>query len=75
MVILARLRKLGNALGVTIPKALVDHLKLKRGELLALRASGGKIIISRIDDRELELSGTLRTLPSALKLRPKPEED
>lgn len=43
----ARIRKWGNSLGVTIPKAILDQVVLKEGEMVDFQVEDNRIIICK----------------------------
>jgi putative addiction module antidote len=52
------LRKIGNSVGVIIPKEMLDRFGLKEGDELALEAKGGEISLKPTDDefaRQIEI--------------------
>ncbi|MBM4218102.1 MAG: AbrB/MazE/SpoVT family DNA-binding domain-containing protein [Gammaproteobacteria bacterium] len=45
-----KVRKIGNSYGFTVPKSLVDHLRVKEGDLLHVVAEpGGGLRVSPFD--------------------------
>jgi len=44
-----KIRKIGNSLGVTLPKQLIDELHLKRGDKLTIEKNGGNLELKPID--------------------------
>lgn len=44
-----KVRKIGNSLGVTLPKQLVQDLHLKRGDMLTIKKRGVKLELKPID--------------------------
>lgn len=44
-----KIRKIGNSLGVTLPKQLIDELHLKRGDKLTIEKKGTTIELKSID--------------------------
>lgn len=44
-----KIRKIGNSLGVTLPKQLIDELHLKTGDKLAIEKVGPNIELKPID--------------------------
>ena len=52
------LRKIGNSVGVIIPKEMLDRFGLKEGDELSLEASKGAIVLKPSDDdfaRQIEI--------------------
>lgn len=45
----AKIRKVGNSLGVILPKQLIDELHLKNGDKLSIERSHGDLKLSPID--------------------------
>ena len=45
------LRKIGNSVGVIIPKEMLDRFGLKEGDELSLEASEGAMVLKPSDDR------------------------
>lgn len=44
-----KIRKIGNSLGVTLPKQLIDELHLKNGDTLTIEQNGTNIELKPID--------------------------
>jgi putative addiction module antidote len=44
-----KIRKIGNSLGVTLPKQLIDDLHLKDGDTLTIEKKGGNVELKPID--------------------------
>lgn len=44
-----KIRKIGNSLGVTIPKQLIDELHLKTGDKLTIKKKGSNLELKPID--------------------------
>jgi putative addiction module antidote len=44
-----KIRKIGNSLGVTLPKQLIDELHLKRGDKLAIEKKGNNLELKAVD--------------------------
>ncbi|MFD2533406.1 AbrB/MazE/SpoVT family DNA-binding domain-containing protein [Gracilimonas halophila] len=44
-----KIRKIGNSLGVTLPKQLIDELHLKQGDKITIKKSGSNIELEPID--------------------------
>lgn len=44
-----KIRKIGNSLGVTLPKQLIDELHLKSGDTLTIEKHGPNIELKPID--------------------------
>jgi len=44
-----KIRKIGNSLGVTLPKQLIDELHLKCGDKLAIEKKGTNLELKAID--------------------------
>lgn len=42
-------RKIGNSLGVILPKQIIDEFHLKQGATLSIKKNGSKIEISSVD--------------------------
>lgn len=52
------LRKIGNSMGVIIPKEMLDRFGLKEGDDLNLEAEDGKLVLNPTDDefsRQIEI--------------------
>ena len=49
----AKIRKIGNSLGVILPKQLMDELHLKKGDKLTIERKGSKLEL-RPNDPEFE---------------------
>lgn len=45
----AKIRKVGNSLGVILPKKFVEDLHLKKGDRLSIESENGNIKLSPID--------------------------
>lgn len=45
----AKIRKVGNSLGVILPKQLIDELHLKNGDKLSIERSEGDLKLSPVD--------------------------
>lgn len=48
----ARLSKQGNSTGVVLPKDMLDHLGLKRGDSVELSVSGDGVLVRRAADTD-----------------------
>jgi putative addiction module antidote len=44
-----KIRKIGNSLGVTLPKQLIDELHLKRGDKLTIEKKGSNLELTPMD--------------------------
>lgn len=44
-----KIRKIGNSLGVTLPKQLIDELNLKEGDTLTIESEKGNVELKPID--------------------------
>lgn len=44
-----KVRKIGNSLGVTLPKQLIDQLHLKKGDTLTIETKGGTLQLKPMD--------------------------
>ena len=44
-----KIRKIGNSLGLTLPKQLIDDLHLKNGDTLTIEKQGANIKLKPID--------------------------
>lgn len=44
-----KIRKIGNSLGVTLPKQLIDELHLKKGDKLTIETQGSALKLSPMD--------------------------
>ena len=44
-----KIRRIGNSLGVTLPKQLIEELHLKKGDTLTIEAKGGELQLKPID--------------------------
>ncbi|MDR9417400.1 AbrB/MazE/SpoVT family DNA-binding domain-containing protein [Gracilimonas sp.] len=44
-----KIRKIGNSLGVTLPKQLIDELHLKQGDKITITKSGSNIELEPVD--------------------------
>jgi putative addiction module antidote len=45
-----KLRKIGNSVGVILPKEALDRQKLSVGDIVELREDDGQLVIKRSDD-------------------------
>ncbi len=45
----AKIRKIGNSLGVILPKQIIDELHLKTGDKMSIRQKGTNLELSPID--------------------------
>lgn len=45
----AKIRKIGNSLGVILPKQLIDELHLKTGDKLSIEQKGTKLELRPVD--------------------------
>ncbi|MDZ7771727.1 MAG: AbrB/MazE/SpoVT family DNA-binding domain-containing protein [Balneolaceae bacterium] len=44
-----KIRKIGNSLGVTLPKQLIDELHLKEGDTLTIETQDGNVKLTPMD--------------------------
>ena len=44
-----KIRKIGNSLGVTLPKTLLDELNLKEGDKISIQQQGDDLLFKPVD--------------------------
>jgi putative addiction module antidote len=63
----AKVRRVGNSLGIILPKELTDALHLKSGDKLSIQRSGTKIELVATDPEFQEWAEAYRELNSSYK--------
>lgn len=55
-----KIRKIGNSLGVTLPKQLIDELHLKSGDKVIIEKKGGNLELKPVDSEFKEWAEAYR---------------
>jgi putative addiction module antidote len=63
----AKIRKIGNSLGVILPKQLIDELHLKTGDKLSIEQKGTKLELRAVDPEFAEWAEAYRKLNTDYK--------
>lgn len=58
-IMIARIRKWGNSLGLRIPKALADEVRLSEGAAVELTASNGRLVARPLPRKQFRLQALL----------------
>lgn len=63
----AKIRKIGNSLGVILPKQLIDELHLKTGDILSIEKKGGNLELRPVDPEFAEWAEAYRQVNTDYK--------